>query len=227
MKATNLHLNLLREQERLSSSPVRLRVMGPVLMFLACVGCLVWWGALFARQMLKDVEVRGVRASIAGRKARNADVLKNSDEARKLEAELDQMRMYRSGRQTYGELFARLAEVTPVGLQIWELGIPPPSPQDLLPPGARPGVKPAFLLQGPTGCVEKVSLHLVCRALDLHQVDRLVKELRDVAATNGLPIVGDPKVFVPTDQQGGAGGEGRKLLQVVIDYPCRERRFVK
>lgn len=226
MKATNLHLNLLREQERLSSSPVRLRVMGPVLMALACVGCLVWWGSLFARQMLKDAEVRSVKSSIASRKTHFADVLKNSAEARELQAELDQMEMYRNGRQTYGELFARLAEVMPTRLQIWEMTVPPPPAQDLTPPGTKPGVKPLVLLQGPTGTVEKVSLHLVCRAPDLHQVDYLVNELKNASSTNGLPIAGEPKVFVPP-QQGGGTGADKDYLKVVIDYDCHERRFEK
>ena len=43
MKAPNLHLNLLREQERVSSSPVRVRVMLPSLAILACVAMLGWW----------------------------------------------------------------------------------------------------------------------------------------------------------------------------------------
>ena len=41
MKAPNLHLNLLRASERQSSSPVRLRVMLPILAVLACLGCCV------------------------------------------------------------------------------------------------------------------------------------------------------------------------------------------
>ena len=49
MKTAAFHLNLLKSNEVLSSSPVRLRVMLPVGALLACVGLLVWWGVLFTQ----------------------------------------------------------------------------------------------------------------------------------------------------------------------------------
>ena len=57
MNAPKLHLNLLRDSERQSSSPVRLRVMLPILAALACVGCLVWWGVLAGQLILAKAQV--------------------------------------------------------------------------------------------------------------------------------------------------------------------------
>ncbi|MBO7685024.1 MAG: hypothetical protein J6V72_01490, partial [Kiritimatiellae bacterium] len=61
MKAPNLHLNLLHASERQSSSPVRLRVMLPILSVLACLGCLVWWGVLACQLMLVKSQCASIR----------------------------------------------------------------------------------------------------------------------------------------------------------------------
>ena len=75
MKAPNLHLNLLHASERQSSSPVRLRVMLPVLAVLACVGCLVWWGVLACQLMLVKAQVKAVQQDLAAKKKEHSGVL--------------------------------------------------------------------------------------------------------------------------------------------------------
>jgi hypothetical protein len=67
MNAPKLHLNLLRDSERQSSSPVRLRVMLPILAALACVGCLVWWGVLAGQLILAKAKVSSL---LGGKTAR-------------------------------------------------------------------------------------------------------------------------------------------------------------
>ena len=52
MNGASLHLNLLKASEKVSSSPVRLRVMVPLLAMLACLGMVVWWGVAFTQTML-------------------------------------------------------------------------------------------------------------------------------------------------------------------------------
>ena len=75
MKSPNLHLNLLHASERQSSSPVRLRVMLPILAALACLGCLVWWGVLTCQLMLVKTKVESIKRDIAAKKAEHGDVL--------------------------------------------------------------------------------------------------------------------------------------------------------
>ena len=58
MKAPKLHLNLLRPEEVASSSPVRMRVMMPLLSLLLCVACVVWWGILFMQGLLQATPVK-------------------------------------------------------------------------------------------------------------------------------------------------------------------------
>ena len=64
MNAPKLHLNLLRDSERQSSSPVRLRVMLPILAVLACLGCLVWWGVLAGQLILAKTQVSSLQADL-------------------------------------------------------------------------------------------------------------------------------------------------------------------
>ena len=52
MNAPNLHLNLLRPDEKTSSSPIRLRVMLPIFSLLFCAACAIWWGILFMQGLL-------------------------------------------------------------------------------------------------------------------------------------------------------------------------------
>ena len=61
MKAPNLHLNLLRESEKVSSSPVRLRVMLPIFALLLCAGCAIWWAILFMQLMLLKGHISALR----------------------------------------------------------------------------------------------------------------------------------------------------------------------
>ena len=79
MKAPNLHLNLLRASERQSSSPVRLRVMLPILAVLACLGCLVWWGVLAGQLMLVKSQSASIEKDLAAKKAQHGGIEVNED----------------------------------------------------------------------------------------------------------------------------------------------------
>ena len=69
MNVPNLHLNLLRAEEKASSSPIRLRVMLPIFALLLCAACAIWWGILFMRLQLAYAKAASLRAELGGRKA--------------------------------------------------------------------------------------------------------------------------------------------------------------
>ena len=141
MNAPTLHLNLLRANERLSSSPVRLRVMLPILAVLACVACLVWWGALVGQLMLVKAQNGTMQKDLDDKNVQHGGIRNQMENLRNVQAELDQLTMYVNGRRTYGGLFMHLADVVPEGLQLLALEIPEPPVQNLLPPGAsEPGL---------------------------------------------------------------------------------------
>ena len=232
MKAPNLHLNLLHASERQSSSPVRLRVMLPILALLGCAGCLVWWGVLAGQLMLVKTQSASLRQDLAAKKAEHGGILRQMAAERETRSELDQLTMYAHGRRTYGGLFKQLANVVPENLQLLSLEIPEPPAQNLLPPGAKPGPKVKPLL-GPTGTVEAVSLRILGRTVKETPVEVMMKALEGVAFTNELLIVKGvpPEQASPRirsfHQDTSSSGEGARLLAFDIEYRCAERRFEK
>ena len=232
MKAPNLHLNLLHASDRQSSSPVRLRVMLPVLAVLACVGCLVWWGVLACQLMLVKSQTSALEEEIRAKNAEHGGIRSQMDSVRNAQAELDQLTMYAHGRRTYGNLFMNLANVVPEGLQLLSLEIPEPPVQNLLPPGAKPGPKVKPLL-GPTGTVERVVLRMVGRSPKDKPVEELMKSLEGSAFTNELVIAKGvpPNQASPRirsfNQEDRSSVDGVRQLVFDVEYRCAERRFEK
>ena len=232
MKAPNLHLNLLHASERQSSSPVRLRVMMPILAALACVGCIVWWGVLACQLVLAKSQIATIDEEMRAKNAEHGGVRSQMEGIRNAQAELEQLTMYANGRRTYGMLFKNLAEAVPEELQLLSLEIPEPPVQNLLPPGAKPGPKVKPLL-GPTGTVETVTLRIFGRSPKDKPVESLMKALAGSEFTNELVIAKG----VPPDQvsprirsftqENKAASEGVRQLVFDVEYRCVERRFEK
>ena len=229
MKSSRLHLNLLRDSEKLSSSPVRLRVMLPVMALLACAGCLVWWAMLATQLLLVKTQVSSLQDDIAGKEKDHANVLAQMADAREKQAQLDQLEMYSSARNLYGGMFARLAEVMPIRVQLTKIEIPEQPPQNLLPPGGK-GM-PAW---GPTGTTERISMRIMGRTPKETPVLSLMESLEAPDFTNTLVIVKDARI--PADvspkvhsfrQDGTTTEDGSRLLLFDIEYRCLPRVFEK
>ena len=223
------HLNLLQESERVSSSPVRIRVMLPVLAMLACAGMLVWWGVLTARALMTESTLATLESDIEHNRAANAAVIARMNEANELETELEQLTYYRNARHTWGETLTSLAEVMPLKVQLTRLEIPAPPPQDLsLPKGVK-----GPPLWGPTGNVENVSLVLYGRTPKQTPVISLMESLEGEAFTNSLKIVKDSKDPMQSPkvrsfrQDNVRKGEGHQMLAFEIEYRAQERRFAQ
>lgn len=232
MNAPKLHLNLLRDSERQSSSPVRVRVMLPVFAALACLGCLVWWGVVAGQLIVVKAQVASLRGDLDAKKSEHSGILRQMGDAREKQAELDQLKMYAGGRRTYGALFKELANVVPEGVQLLSLEIPEPAAQQLLPPGAKPGPKVKPLL-GPTGTVERVALRIAGRTPRETPVEQLMKSLAEPAFTNFLVVAKDapgdqmsPRVR-SFQQDAAPDARGARLLSFDVEYRCVERRFEK
>lgn len=228
MKSHRLHLNLLRDSERLSSSPIRLRVMLPVMAILACIGVAVWWATLAAQLIVVKAQKTSLQEELAGKEADHRSILTHMNELRERQAQLDQLEMYTAGRNTYGELLANLAEVMPLRVQLTKIDIPQQPSQNLLPPGGKG--PPAW---GPTGTVERMSMRLTGRTTKETPVMALMESLEAPAFTNTLMIVKDarsaeqsPKVH-SFRQDGTALADGTRLLAFDIEYRCHPRVFEK
>ena len=228
MKAPNLHLNLLREQEICSSSPIRVHVLLPALAALACVAMLGWWGMLWMQE--SDIRSRAakIQADLDMGRAEYGKIRSSIQAEARISLELGQLALYRNARRPYGETLARLAEVMPEQVQLLSVEIPEQPPQDLRPPKVAPGMK-YQPLPGPTNPVESVSFKIVGRTGRSDQIQALLTSLAQPAFSNVLDAVGaDGKGPRIQFGQEAAAAKGRtRLLAFDIEYKCRERRFEK
>lgn len=228
MKSPRLHLNLLRESEKLSSSPVRLRVMLPIVALLACAGILVWWATLATQLIVVKTQLASLKDELAGKESDHRNILAQMSELRDKQAQLDQLEMYSAARNTYGGMFARLAEVMPLRVQLTKIDMPEQPPQNLLPPGGKG--KP---LWGPTGTVERMSMRLTGRTTKDTPVMSLMESLEAPEFAGTLSIVKDPASPEQSPkvhsfrQDGSTAADGSRLLVFDIEYKCQPRVFEK
>ncbi len=229
MNAPNLHLNLLRESEKMSSSPVRMRVMLPILALLLSAGCAIWWAILFMQLLLLRGQVSSLKRDLDGKKAAHSAILSEMARARDMQAELDQLEAYSKGRRTWGGLLAKFADVMPMNVQLTSLSIPEPPLQNLANP-ANPKLPP---LLGPTNTAEAVTFRLMGRTEKAAPVTSLISTLGEKPFQEWLVVEkggANPSPRVHSFRQEsarGGSGEGKRLLAFDVEFRCQERRFEK
>ena len=216
MKASSFHLNLLRQNEVLSSSPVRLRIMLPVGATLACAGLLVWWGVLFTQIILAKTQAQGIEDDLTAKNSAHAEAIQKRDLARELKLQLEQLEYYKSGVRSIGEPLAKFAEIVPMRVQIKEMSFSPLPAQILQPPGAK---APLF---GPTENVETQKLVIAGLTTKETPVVSLMESL-----SSGFEKLVTSERKIKSFRQDNAEAEGRKLLSFEVEYTMPERRFAK
>lgn len=220
MNTSSFHLNLLTEAEKLSSSPIRIRVMLPILAILAVIGMVVWWGTLTTQAMLMRTKTSSVSEELDAKKAAHDAIIGNMNLANEESAQLAQLELYRGGCVRWGETFAAVAKVLPAEIQLVRMEIPEPPPQMLRDPN-NPKKPP---LIGPTNDTEKVSLVIAGRAARETTVAAFMESLESAQFTNRL---GNVKVrSIQQEAQPRKDGEAR-LLAFEIECNATDRRFAK
>ena len=230
MKSPNLHLNLLRPDEKASSSPIRLRVMMPLLALLLCAACLVWWGILFMQGLLLNSKVASARSDLEGKKTAHAAILSQMTDMRERQSQLDQLDAYKRGCRKYGGLLAKLAEVIPAEVQLTALTIPEPAPQMLSDP--KNPKKPPLL--GPTNTVENVQFRVSGRTAAMASVTKLMEAIENEAFAKWIVVdrnkknaAARKKKRIHIRQETKADDDGVRMLSFDIEFRCKERRFEK
>ena len=230
MSAKAIHVNLLRETEILSSSPVRLRVMIPVATMLAAAAMVLWWVIVYGAVLLNVSSISSIESDIAAKKAGHQMILTQMNEALELETELEQLGYYRAARRTWGDTLAHLAEVIPLKVQLTRLSIPPPPPQVLTNP-KNPRLPPAW---GPEPKPEKVTLTIAGRTTKETPVISMMESLESDVFTNALVICRDPgaaeqsprvKSFRQDTTTSSDSKQRQRMLAFEIEYTARERSF--
>ena len=216
MTTSSVHLNLLKPAEVRSSSPIRFRVMIPVIALLACAGMLVWWGLLFTQLLLVKTQAQGISDDLAAKTKAHSEAIRQRDLARELKLQLEQLDYYKAGLRNVGEPLAKFAEIIPLRVQLRELSIPAPRPQVLQPPGAK---VPLF---GPPENVETQKLVIAGLTTKETPVVSLMESL-----ASGFETLVTGEKNVNSFRQDASEAEGRKLLSFEIEYTMPERRFAK
>ena len=220
MNTSPFHLNLLSESEKLSSSPIRLRVMLPILAILAVAGMSIWWGILTTQAIIVRSQTSNIREELASKKDAHDAIVGNMKLANEEAAQLQQLEFYRGGCVRWGETFAAIAEILPVRIQLVRMEIPEPPPQMLRDP-KNPKIPP---LIGPTNDTEAVSLVLTGRAARDTTIVSFMESLEGAAFTNrlGRAVVRS----VQQESQTLRAGEAR-LLSFELECQAVGRRFAK
>ncbi len=230
MNSSNLHLNLLRSDEKASSSPVRLKVMLPILSLLFCVACLIWWGIVVMQGLLVNGKVASVRSDLERRKHAHATILTQMAEVRERQSQLDQLAAYKNGCHKYGGLLAKLAEVIPAEVQLTSLTIPEPPPQMLADP--KNPKRPPLL--GPTNTVESIQFRVSGRTAAMASVTALMEAIESDAFSEWIVVdkskkdaAARKKKRIHIRQETRAGEDGVRMLAFDVEFRCKERRFEK
>lgn len=217
MNTSAYHLNLLKPSEHVSSSPIRVRVMLPILALLAVAGMALWALILFGQLLLVKTQASTIDNDIQAKKKSHVEVLDRMAFARELDLELEQLGYYRSGVRHLAEPLAELAEVMPLRVQLTELSVHPPARQVLLPPGAK------VELFGPTTNVETQKLVVVGRTTKETPVVALMESL-DSQEFARL-VTREKKIN--SFKQDSSAKDGKQLLSFEIEYVMPERRFAQ
>ncbi len=216
------HLNLLKPEEHRSSSPIRLRIVLPVLAFFAMVGMGLWWGSIFAQTLIEEARHKETVAAnmqkLAAEKEANdlhADYLEKS-------AQLHQLAGYDAGRRRIGPALAALAANMPLignkpAIQLISISIGEPTPQNFSNPNPR--LPP---LWGPADPVERQRLTIEGRTSKPLYAETLKKILTDHAFSS--LVTGEPKETSRTEMSGGVQ-DAKITTLFTFDYAMPERSF--
>lgn len=218
MKSSSLHLNLLKDTERLSSSPVRLRVMLPVGALFVCIGLTLWWAILFTQLLMVRTEAQSIDETLKAKSKAHTEAITKQNLVREMRQQLEQLTFYKNGVRAIGKPLAKLAEIMPLKIQMTELSFQSPP----LDPPPKPGQK--VIPFAPLTNVETQRLVIAGRTTKETPVMALMESL-DAPDFNHL-VTKDKRVK-SFRQDAAAGKNGQRLLSFEVEYTMPERRFAK
>ena len=213
----SLHLNLIKDEEIVSSSPIRSRVMLPLVGGAALLASLLAWGmAQFRVSALEDQKARLV-AAVAERQGAHRDVLRLRGERAALQATFRQFGYYTNSCVRWAEMVSAIAGVVPTNIQLTALNlVPPPLPR---PPADK---AQAALWHGPTNASERATLIIEGMAKEPNR-EKAINAL--VEALNAPPFTN--RIEKAEIRKGGTWQDStqREFLHFKITCAAQPRRF--
>ncbi len=215
--SNHIHLNLIKEEEIVSSSPVRTQIIAPAIMAIFVLSVLGWWLMLLA-QYSSASELRTSHMAIQTQlEPGHTAVLALNAEAKQLSALIAQLDAYQNSRLLYGEVFTQIPRHVAANIQFTALAIPAP-PAPLIPVDK--------VAAAPTNTTESASFVITGRTSGTDAfaaVDQLLKTLQGSQFTNLIHSAQIPKDSFRQDTT--ARTDGEEFLRFEIECSCIPRRF--
>ena len=213
----SLHLNLIKEEEIVSSSPIRSRVMLPLVGIVGLVTVLLMWTMTeFRLSGLEDQKAR-LTAVVNERQGAHRDVLRLRGELAALKATFRQLGYYTNSCVRWAETISSLAGVVPTNIQLTALNlVPAPLPY---PPVDK---AQAALWHGPTNAFERATLIIEGMAKEPNR-EKAINAL--VEALNAPPFTN--RIEKAEIRKGGTWQDStqREYLHFKITCAAQPRRF--
>jgi Tfp pilus assembly protein PilN len=229
----SLHFDFLLDEERFSSSQLRMRFIVPVLGVLCLLAPLVVWvqessqmNGVGSRKQLLNVEIERVKP--------NYDLfLKSSAEEKELTAQLQQLGAYRKSKSVVGATLASLSNCVSSQIQLTELRLLTQTSAPFNGPQARPKNALELTKLCPTNQIEGMSLRLAGRSIQSGgnpaEVNRFLNALQGPAFSSLINQARKPKVSFQEEASSLSAhlGEGnqQEIVLFEIVYECLPRRF--
>lgn len=214
---THLHLNLIKDEELVSSSPIRSQIIAPVFVTVITLSTLIWWLFLFLGHMnLKRVNKTNIEINQVINPAYQR-ALQLTEKEKELAALSAQIEAFNHSRLEYGAVLSSIPKHVDSNIQFTILELPAPPPP--LFEDKKPG-------SGPTNIIENAEFKITGKttgAKAFDAVDQLLKALNSDAYTNLIQSAFIPKGSFRQDSRSKKGT--KESLLFAIKCRCRPRRF--
>lgn len=230
----SLHFDFLLETERVSSSPLRLRFIVPVLGVLCLLGPLAVWlqessqvDGIASKKQLLETEIAHLKVS-------HEAVLKEMAEEKEIQAQLQQLGFYRNSKRMVGATLAGLTNCVSSRIQLTKLELLTKVPPPLF---SGPQVRPANAMElsklCPTNLMDAVTLRFSGRSIQTGgnpaEVNRFLQALQGSAFASLISPARKPKVTFQEEAVSSASRQGSGVSQETVSfeitYECLPRRF--
>jgi len=215
--SNHIHLNLIKDEEIVSPSPIRSQIIAPIAVAIITVGVLVWWLFLsFQYSNVKNLtnQNKEFRTQL---QTSYKSVLALTAEEESLGALTAQIKAYQGSKVRYAEALKNIPDHVLPNIQLTQLEIPHP-PLPLLEKDKHSA--------GPTNKTELAKFIITGRtsgANAFDAVDHFLNDLKKAPFTNLIQSTHIPKGAMRPEKT--RNRDDKEYLRFEIECNCTPRRF--
>jgi hypothetical protein len=225
----SLHFDFLLETERLSSSPLRLRFMIPVVGFLCLSAALIVWQVDYSSWNASVLSKKKTEEEIAKLKSSHEAVLKDRAEIKELSGQLEQLKYYQHSKNLVGATLAYLTNCVTSNIQLTELAIASQMPPPVNTGQAKPKTPLDLAKLCPTNTLEAVNLRFKGRyyqsGVTPVELNKFLAELKGNAFTSLVTQVNRQVDYQEDTAKNRGESKEMDIYSFEINYECLPRRF--